>query len=73
MSAQDAAYRGLVKLHAHELLSSDRFRRTGRLNPNDVHSIARDLDQLDRRHELDATIELVLAEADAREIERSTR
>lgn len=54
------AYTGLVRYHASELATNERFRRTGRLTPTQVHDIARDLARLDVDHPLDPTIERVL-------------
>jgi hypothetical protein len=68
--AADVAYDGLVKMHAQELMRCERFRRTGQLSHNEVHKVARDLDDLRRPHELDATIELILAATDALELQR---
>lgn len=68
--AADVAYDGLVKMHAQELVSSERFRRTGRMTDGEVHKVARDLDDLGRPHELDATIERILAATDALELQR---
>jgi hypothetical protein len=68
--AAEVAYDGLVKMHAQELESCDRFRRSGRMTDSEVHKVARDLDALGRPHELDATIERILAATDALELQR---
>lgn len=67
--ATATTYRGLINLHALELVQSDRFRRTGRLTPNDVKRIAADLAKLTHAHPLDATCDLILQKADALELE----
>lgn len=58
-------YSGLIKMHAHDISRCAAFRKTGQLTTNQVHDIARDLDALNRPHPLDATIEKILAQADA--------
>jgi hypothetical protein len=67
------AYTALVKYHATEVLETASFRRTGRLTPAQVHAISRDLGKLDTDHPLDPTIERVLEQADAIELEREHR
>ena len=66
------AYRGLVKMHAAEISRRALFRRSGRLTTNEVHQVARDLDALDRKWQLDETIEAILQQADALELERES-
>jgi hypothetical protein len=70
VDAPSLAYSGLIKMHAAELHANDRFRRTGRISPRDVHAVARDLDQIGKPHPLDETIDLILARTDALELER---
>lgn len=65
------AYRALIKCHAHELHGSERFKRLGRMTPNEVHAVARDLAALDRGHQLDETIESILARVDALHLQES--
>lgn len=66
----EIAFRAMVTMHAMELCRSDLFRRTGRITPNYVHQIARDHRALNRpADQLDATVEAVLAKADALELE----
>lgn len=66
----EACLRALVDAHARELASNPRFRRTGRLTPDDVHQVAVDLDRLAMPHRLDETIDAVLCRFDALELER---
>lgn len=50
-------------------MQSERFKRTGRLTPKDVHEISRDLERLGRKHELDLTVDRVLCEFDALDLQ----
>lgn len=65
----DVAYRGLVKLHAADIVQCATFRRTGRRTPTQVHRVRMDLAKLSTPHPLDATIELILARADQLDLE----
>lgn len=67
------AYRGLIEMHAQQLQSCERFKRTGRMTPNEVHVVARDLAELGRSSELDSTIHQILARTDALELERANK
>lgn len=68
--SSETAYTGLVKMHAHELAQSERYRRTGRLTSSEVHAIARDLDAIGKPHPLDETIDAILSRTDALELAR---
>lgn len=68
-SSAQIAYSGLVKMHAQQLLQSERFKRTGRLTPKDVHEISSDLTRLGRAHLLDVTVDRILCEFDALELQ----
>lgn len=66
---QQQAYRALVSFHARELLGIEKFRRTGRLWPEYVSRIARDLAEVDPSMPLDRAVTDILARADALELE----
>lgn len=73
LSPHEVAYRGLIKLHAAELVKREYFLRSGRISPSDVHAVQMDLAQLDRTHPLDETIDLILARTDELQLEREAQ
>lgn len=61
----EMVWRAMVTMHALDLLSCERFARTGRLTPRQVHQIAQDHLALRRPADaLDSTVQAVLDRAD---------